>query len=57
MKKLLTMIGAAAVACSALADTYTDGYGQTYTYTVGPDGTSVTLTEISDKIDKIFMTN
>ena len=35
MKKLLMMIGAAAVACSVLADTYTDSYGQTYTYTVG----------------------
>ena len=42
------MIGAAAVACSVLADTYTDSYGQTYTYTVGSDGTSVTLTDISD---------
>ena len=48
MKKLLMMIGAAAVACSVLADTYTDSYGQTYTYTVGSDGTSVTLTGISD---------
>ena len=42
------MIGAAAIACCTYADTYTDGYGQTYTYTVGSDGTSVTLTGISD---------
>ena len=48
MKKLLVMIGAAAVACSVLADTYTDSYGQTWTYAVGSDGTSVTLTGISN---------
>ena len=45
----------AAVAASAIipmaanADEYTDSYGQTWSYTVGDDGKSVTLTGVSDK--------
>lgn len=31
------------------ADTYTDRFGQTWTYTVGEDGKSVTLTGVGDK--------
>ena len=52
MSKLITL---AAVAASAIipmaanADEYTDSYGQTWSYTVGDDGKSVTLTGIADK--------
>ena len=39
----------AAVAMTVNADQYTDDYGQTWTYTVGEDGKSVTLTGVADK--------
>ena len=51
----LQMAMCAAVAASAIipmaanADEYTDSYGQTWSYTVGDDGKSVTLTGVSDK--------
>ena len=48
MKKLMTMIGAAAVAVGVNADTYgPDASGQTWTYT--DNGTTITLTAVADK--------
>lgn len=49
MKTKTILAALAAVAMTANADTYLDDYGQTWSYTVGEDGKSVTLTGVADK--------
>ena len=52
MSKLITLAAVAASAAmlmAANADEYTDSYGQTWSYTVGDDGKSVTLTDVADR--------
>lgn len=47
--KLIAIATIAAIPMATKADTYTDAYGQTWTYTVGEDGKSVTLTDVADR--------